>query len=430
MHEKQTETITDTDEQVVSSPVKIQIIKGVSYALIAGAFFVGGVVVGTTGNNTTNAIVSHLPFASNSLDATPSSKASLNDFWEVWNILNEKFVETHASSTIPVTKDKVWGAIKGLTASYDDPYTVFMPPQKAKMFQQDIAGSFGGVGMEVGMKNGSLTVISSLKDTPAARANILSGDKIVAIDGRATDGMSVDEAVRLIRGPRGVAVTLTILRGTTQHVIKVVRATIQVPETDYGMYKNTDIYHIALYTFSANSATLFDKALVAFKKTGSHKLVIDLRGNPGGYLNAAVDIASHFLPKGNVVVTEDYAGKQPNIVHYSLGYNDVSPQTKIVVLINQGSASAAEILSGALQDHDRATLIGTRSFGKGSVQELVNVDGGSLKVTVAKWLTPSGRSISDGGLTPDIKINDTQAGIRAGKDAQKERAIRFFSKGK
>jgi len=159
-------------------------------------------------------------------------------------------------------------------------------------------------------------------------------------------------------------------------------------------------------------------------------LVIDLRGNPGGYLDAAVDIASHFLPKGDVVVTEDYAGKRSNIVHRSIGYDDVPKGTKIAVLIDQGSASAAEILSWALQDHHFATLIGTRSFGKGSVQELINIDGGSLKVTVARWLTPSGCSISDGGLTPEIKVGITRADIIARKDPQMARAVKFLLAGK
>src|SRR5262249_15358140 len=153
-----------------------------------------------------------------------------------------------------------------------------------------------------------------------------------------------------------------------------------------------------------NSADLFNTALADFKKSGSDKLVIDLRGNPGGYLDAAVDIASHFLPAGDVVVTEDFKGKQTNIVHRSTGTMGVPDSVKVAVLIDQGSASASEILSGALQDNKRATLIGTRSFGKGSVQQLTDLDGGSLKITVARWLTPSGKNISDGGLTPDINV--------------------------
>lgn len=399
------------------------------YAIIAIVSFVGGaVVVQNSGNS--GLVTAHIPFLGQALNSTPDSSASLGDFWKVWNTLHSKFVETHASSSIPDTKKKLYGAIEGLTASYGDPYTVFMPPSDAKVFQQDIAGSFDGVGMEIGIKDNALTVISPLKGTPAAQAGILSGDKIIDINKKSTSGMSADAAVKLIRGPRGTAVAFTILRKGKILTIKVVRNTIQEPEIKYALNAKTGVYHIALYTFSANSATLFDKAFEAFKKTGSKKLVIDLRGNPGGYLSAAVDIASHFLPKGYVVVTEDYKGKRPNIIHRSIGYNDVPKGTKIVVLIDQGSASAAEILSGALQDYKKATLIGTRSFGKGSVQELINVDGGSLKVTVARWLTPLGRSISDGGLTPNIKVERTQAEYLKGEDPQMARATQFFATGK
>ncbi len=404
--------------------------RGVSYLVAAAIIFVGGMIAGSANASSSAPFIAHLPFATQQLNATPSQTADLSSFWKVWNLLKEKFVEAHSSSTPPTTQQKVWGAIEGLTASYGDPYTVFMPPSEAKTFQQDIAGSFGGVGMEMGMKKGALTVISPLKRTPAARAGILSGDKIVGINGTSTEGMSIDEAVRLIRGPKGTTVTLIILRDGKIHTVKIVRSTIQIPEIKYGLYKNTGVFDIALYTFSANSADLFDKALAAFKKSGSHKLIIDLRGNPGGYLNAAVDIASHFLPQGEKIVTEDYEGKQPNVVHYSLGYDDIPQGTKVVILINGGSASAAEILSGALQDHHIATLIGTHSFGKGSVQELIPVDGGALKVTVARWLTPSGRSISNGGLTPNIEVKETQAQINAGQDPQMARAIQFLTTGK
>ncbi len=404
--------------------------RAVLYALIAALSFVGGVIVAQPSSGSASLAASHLPFLENTLNALPDKSANLNDFWEVWNTLQSKFVETHASSSIPDTQKKLWGAIEGLTASYGDPYTVFMPPSDAKVFQEDIAGSFGGVGMEIGIKDNVLTVISPLKGTPAARVGILPGDEIIAINKHSTDGLSIDAAVKLIRGPRGTTVTFTILRKGKVLTIKVVRSIIQVPEINYGLNAKTGVYHIALYTFSANSAGLFDKAFTAFKKSGSKKLVLDMRGNPGGYLTAAVNIASHFLPKGAIVVTEDYEGKRPNIIHRSLGYNDVPTGTRIAVLINRGSASAAEILSGALQDHKKAILIGTRSFGKGSVQQLINVDGGSLKVTVARWLTPSGRSISDGGLTPNIEVDRTQAQFLAGKDPQMARAVQFLDTGK
>ena len=410
------------------SPEKIRI--GARYAVIVLIAFAGGLLVGGLYQSSTLSTATHLTFTEGSINSTPDASANMSGFWGAWNLLKSNFVETHASSTIPNTPQEVYGAIKGLTASYGDPYTVYMPPQDAKVFKQDITGNFGGVGMEIGIKNGALTVISPLNGTPAARAGILSGDKIVAIDNKSTDTISADAAVKLIRGKIGTTVVLSILRDGKILTIKIVRANIEIPEMKYHLNKQSGTFYIALYTFTANSPQLFDTAIQKFKASGSHKLIIDLRGNPGGYLSAAVDIASHFLPKGDVIVTEDYEGKKPNVVHRSIGYDDISSNVKIAVLINQGSASAAEILSGALQDHHRAVLIGTRSFGKGSVQEMFNIDGGSLKITVARWLTPSGKSISDGGLTPNIKVTVTKADILSGKDPQMGRAIQYLTTGK
>ncbi len=400
----------------------------VLYAFIILISFAGGLLVSGLYQSTTSSTSSHLIF--NGTNTTPDTSAHMGNFWQAWNLLQSNFVETHASSTIPNTSQKVYGAIQGIAASYGDPYTVYMPPKDAKVFQQDITGSFGGVGMEIGVKKGVLTVISPLKGTPAERAGIQSGDKIIAINHKSTEGMSIYTAVKLIRGPKGTTVILSVMRNDKLLTIKAIRATIAIPEMKYNLNKESNTFYVALYTFTANSPQLFDNALKAFKASGSHKLIIDLRGNPGGYLSAAVDIASHFLPKGDVIVTEDYKGKKPNVIHRSIGYNDISSTTKIAVLINQGSASAAEILSGALQDHHRAILIGTRSFGKGSVQEMFNVDGGSLKITIARWLTPSGKSISDGGLTPNIKVTITQADLATGKDPQMNRAIQYLTTGK
>jgi carboxyl-terminal processing protease len=400
---------------------------GMFVAIVAVLAFSGGIAVGAA---STNGAV-HVPFLSDALDATPDSTADLADFWKAWNVLNTQFVQTHASTTAPTNKDKIWGAIEGLTKSFGDPYTVFFPPEEAKIFSEDIAGNFSGVGMEIGInKDGILTVIAPLKDTPAERAGVRPGDLIVAIDGTTTEGMSTDEAVKLIRGDKGTKVTFTMVRDGKQLSVPMIRDTINVPTIDTDNDKTTGVFTISLYSFTANSASLFNGALAEFRSSGSHLLLIDLRGNPGGYLEAAVQIASHFLPEGTVVVTEDYKGHQDNIVHKSLGGGGIPAGTKVAILIDQGSASASEILSGALQDNKAATLIGTRSFGKGSVQELIDIDGGSLKVTVARWLTPSGRSISDGGLTPDIKVDRTADDVAAGKDPQKDRAVQFLTTGK
>ncbi len=402
---------------------------GVAFALVLAIGFVGGLGVSAAGSGTNP--LAGIPLLGDGLDATPAQDANLADFWKVWNVLNSRFVQTHASSTIPDNKGKMWGAIVGLTASYGDPYTVFFPPKEAKEFQEDVSGNFSGVGMEIGVnKDKILTVIAPLKGTPAMQAGIRSGDLILAIDGKSTEGLSTDEAVTKIRGPKGSTVTFTIARDGKPLEIKVTRDTIQVPTIENSYDAKTGVYYIALYQFTESSGAQFKAAFQEFQKSGSKKLIVDLRGNPGGYLDQAAYIAGFFLPKGGAVVTEDYKGKRENIVHRSPGQGGLPEGTKIAVLIDQGSASASEILAGALQDNDKATLIGTRSFGKGSVQELVDVDGGSLKITVARWLTPKGRSISDGGLTADIKVERTQADFTAGKDPQKDRAVEFLTTGK
>ncbi len=399
----------------------------VMYALVAAVFFGGGIVVGSEGKT---AVFNNIPLLGDGLSSAPDSEADLTEFWKAWNALETDFVQTHASSSLPTAEKRIWGAIAGLTASYGDPYTVYMPPAEAKIFQEDIAGNFGGVGMEIGMgPNGIVTVIAPLKGTPAERAGIRTGDGIISINGTSTEGMSTDEAVKLIRGEVGTKVDLIVLRDGSTLPISVTRAVIEVPTIDYSLDSATGIYTIALYSFTETSPALFAKAVDAFRASGSTKLIVDLRGNPGGYLHAAIDMASRFLPKGAVVVTEDYQGKREGEAHRSLGLGGVPSGTKVVVLIDRGSASASEILAGALKDNGAATLIGTRSFGKGSVQELIDIDDGALKITVARWLTPSGVSISDGGLTPDIDVNRTPEDATAGKDPQKARAIEFLTTG-
>ncbi|HUY62189.1 MAG TPA: S41 family peptidase [Candidatus Paceibacterota bacterium] len=403
-------------------------IRGISFALVAAVAFGAGIAVG--GSGSAASVVSHIPFVSDGLDPTPDPNVDLTDFWEAWNALQSNYVITHASTTLPSTQDKVYGAIQGLASAYGDPYTIFFPPQQAKSFAEDISGSFAGVGMEIDVKDGVLTVIAPLKGTPAEAAGIKPGDQIVAIDNKPTQGLSVDEAANEIRGPIGTTITLSLVRDGNPLTIKVTRATIQVPETSDGYDPKTGVYHIALYEFTSDSAGLFDQAFQRFKASGSKELVIDLRDNPGGYLDAAVDIASHFLPKGATIVTEDFGGKGSNQVHTSLGYDDVPPGTKVVVLINGGSASASEILAGALKDNHVATLIGTRSFGKGSVQELIPIGGGSLKVTIARWITPDGQWIMGNGITPDITVPFTKADANAGTDPQMARAVQFLTTGK
>ena len=359
--------------------------------------------------------------------------------WKAWQVIEEKYIS--ASTTAPTTTDeeKVWGMIQGLARSLDDPYTVFLPPEDNERFEEDISGNFSGVGMEIGIEDNTLTVIAPLKGTPAYRAGIEAGDKIIRIDEKETQGMALDTAVKLIRGAKGTNVKLTILRDGVDEplVIEVTRDTITIPtvNTDPAEgagLREDSVYVIQLYNFSAVSQTLFRQALRDFVLSGTDKLIIDLRGNPGGYLEASVEMASWFLPVGKAVVTEDFRGEEAQRVHRSRGYDIFNENLKLAILIDRGSASASEILAGALQAHGKATLVGQRSFGKGSVQELVTITPEtSLKITVARWLIPDGRSISDGGLTPDIEVEfDRERYDDEGFDTQLERAAQFLKTSK
>ncbi|MDE2030964.1 MAG: S41 family peptidase [Patescibacteria group bacterium] len=351
--------------------------------------------------------------------------ADFNSFWKVWNLLNQKSIYAKKATD----QDRVWGAIKGMTASLGDPYTVFFPPEENKLFNDEIHGSFGGIGAEIGVKDKLLTVISPLKDNPAMLAGIKSGDKILKIDKTDANNMTVDHAISLIRGPIGTSVVLTILRPgeKTTREFTVVRGDIKIPTIDTQLLPN-NIFVIKFYSFSENSDSLFKDALDKFIATGSHKLIIDMRGNPGGYLTSAVNIGSWFIDEGKTIVSEDFGSNKKMQVYRSHGPKLFDNKLQLVVLVDGGSASAAEILAGALQENGVGTLVGERTFGKGSVQELINVTNDtSLKVTVARWLTPNGTSISEHGLDPDVVVPYTQKDADAKKDPQMDKAVEILS---
>jgi carboxyl-terminal processing protease len=287
----------------------------------------------------------------------------------------------------------------------EDPYTIFFPPKEAKNFAENVKGSFGGVGMNVGMKDGNIVVIAPLKDSPAMKAGIKAGDIITAVDGKNMIGMQSDEAVSLIRGELDTKVTITVLHPGEKVTkdISIVRKEIKIPTLDTE--KKDGVFIIKLYNFSAESPDLFRKGLEEFVNSKLKYLIIDLRGNPGGYLEAAVNMSSYFLSEGQVVVSEKQGKNETELNHRSTGIKGLPTGIKIVVLVDGGSASASEIFSGALKDHGIAKVVGTKTFGKGSVQELLNfTDGSSLKVTVAKWYTPGGVNISESGIVPDVKV--------------------------
>ena len=356
-----------------------------------------------------------------------ATDTDLEQFWRVWKLLDEKF--TSASSTLTISsEDKINSAISGLVRSYGDPYTVFLPPVANEAFSEDISGNFSGIGMEVGMREGVVTVISPLPDTPAENAGLTPGDLIIKIDEESTDGMSIDQAVKLIRGEKGTEVVLSIYREGDLEIreIPIIRDTITIPTVKTEQID--EVFIIRLYSFNAVAEMKMQEAFREYVKSDATSVILDLRGNPGGYLQSAVSIASFFLPTGKVVVKEHYSESGEDKLYRSQGktLKGFTPK-KVVVLLDKGSASASEILAGALREHDVATIIGTDSFGKGSVQELVQLpDGASLKVTVARWLTPNGISISHEGLKPDIKITRTPEQRLNKEDPQQEAAIKFL----
>lgn len=358
------------------------------------------------------------------------SEVDFAPFWKAWNLINEKYVPASTTAKKITDQDKVYGAIAGLTASLGDPYTVFFPPVQSEMFAEEIRGNFEGVGMEVLAQSGAITVISPLKGSPAAKAGILAGDRIIKIEDKDTNGLTTEDAVKLIRGPQGTPVKLTIFRtGTKQPFnVSVVRDVIDIPTINTQTLAG-GIFKIDLYSFTAQSPNLFRGALREFILSGDNKLILDLRGNPGGYLEAAIDMASWFLPASKVVVKEDFAGTQEQKIYRSKGYDIFPENLKFIILVDNGSASASEILAGALQEQGKAKLVGTQTFGKGSVQELVDLTPEtSLKITVARWLTPNGKSISEKGIVPDVIVERSAADREAGKDPQLDKAIELLNK--
>jgi len=351
----------------------------------------------------------------------PPEEIDFSLFWEAYHKLQEKFVD---KTKIDIQK-MIYGAISGMVKSLGDPYTVFFPPEETKRFEEDVKGQFEGVGMEIGIKKGQLQIIAPLEGTPAQRAGLRTGDKIIKINDTETSDLTIDEAVNLIRGPKGTEVKLTILREGWEKPkdFKIVRAVIDIPSLKWEM--KDDIIYLKIYQFSEKASFDFAKAAIEILSKPSQKIILDLRDNPGGYLEVAQDIAGWFLEKGKVVVIEDFGNGEKK--EYKSEGNGLFSNYKIVILINEGTASGSEILAGALRDNRGILLIGEKSFGKGSVQELEKLrEGSSLKITVAKWLTPKGNLISDVGLEPDIKVEMTEKDYEEGKDPQLDKAIEII----
>lgn len=357
-------------------------------------------------------------------DSGKNDQIDFSLFWSAWNLLKEKYVDTGSLDA----RKLFYGAINGMLAATGDPYTTFFDPEENKKFGEDISGNFEGIGAELGIKNGILTVIAPLQGAPAEKAGLRAGDKIIKIDGKASADMSIEEAVDHIRGKKGTSVTLTIFREGSQETQDIViqRNTIEVKSVKLE-FKDNGIALIEITRFGDDTTKGFADAITKVKNQKAKGLIIDLRNNPGGYLESSVDIASKLLPDNKIVVIEESGDKSQKKIMTRGG--DVASGIETVVLINEGSASASEILAGALKDNraENVTLVGKKSFGKGSVQEFINLpQGTAIKITVARWLTPNGKQINEQGIKPDIEVDLTNDDFNNNKDPQLDAAIKVL----
>lgn len=358
--------------------------------------------------------------------ANSTGTVDYNLLWQAIATMQSKYIDK------PVDQQKIlYGAVKGAVEAAGDPYTQFFTPEELQSFKTQLKGSFDGIGAEIGKRNGNIVIVAPLKGSPAEKAGLRSKDVILKVNGEAVTDWSVEQAVTKIRGQKGTPVILNIFRDgfTEAKDITITRDTIEVKSvkweekevkaTDGSMKK---IAVITVSQFGDDTQDLFASTVREVMAKHVDGIVLDLRNNPGGYLDAAVNLASYWLPKGQLVVTEAHSTGQ-NIPFNSAGLSGFAG-VKTVTLINSGSASAAEILSGALHDHKATTLIGEKSFGKGSVQEIDDLQGGSaIKVTIAKWITPNGKNLNKDGLDPDVPVKMSDDDINSGKDPQMDKAL-------
>lgn len=318
------------------------------------------------------------------------------------------------------------GLKAGLAEAAGDPYTVYLSSEEAKEFAEQLNGTFSGIGAELGQDDQeNLIIVSPIDGFPAAKAGLRPQDIIISIDGQYTTGMSIDEAVSKIRGPKDTKVELEILRNKEETLkFSITREDIKIDNVKWEILPN-NIGYIQIARFGDDVAVLTEKAAKEFKQKGVKAVILDMRGNPGGLLDVSVDVASLWLPKGETVLQQK-RGSEVISTEVASG-NDILRGIPTVVLINEGSASASEIVAGALKDHNVATLIGQKTYGKGSVQELEKFSGGSeLKVTVARWYRPDGQNIDKKGVSPDTEVKMSDDDYKNQRDPQKDAAIDFL----
>lgn len=394
---------------------------------ISRYFFIGLIVAGVflLGFSAGQSSIDPAQFAPNITDKTEGQPESIDfsQFWRVWGALHQEYIDAGQLQS----RKLVEGAIKGMVRAAGDPYTVYLDPQESKNFADTISGSFEGIGAEIGIRDNRLTIIAPLKNTPAERAGLKAGDKVIRIDETPTTGMSLEEAVSRIKGPKGTKVVLTVERNGLEDVkkIEIIRDKINIPVLDWQLKQNNEVVYLQIFTFTENVTGRFRRAADEILKTGTDKLILDLRNNAGGVLQGAIEVAGWFVPEGKTVVIERQ-GEQET-AHPSPGPGSFA-DWQVVIIVNEGSASASEILAGALQEQIGAQLVGAKTFGKGSVQTLRRfVDRSTLKVTVARWLTPQGKLIEGEGIEPDIKIEMEPDKINTKEDVQLQQAIKLIN---
>lgn len=387
-------------------PRKKSFLRKLAVLAIAGLLFATGLAIGR----------GDLRFQKN---PSASEKLDYSSVDSLYNVLKDEFDGQ-------LNEDNLLNGVKeGLVEAAGDPYTEYLDPQEAKDFNQQLSGSFTGIGAELGTDDDkNIVIVSPLSGYPAEKAGLKPKDIIAGINDESASGLSVSEAVRKIRGPEGTNVKLTIIRGNgAPFEVTLTRTKITIPSVESSVENN--IGYLKISQFTSDTASLATKAARDFKSKGVKGVVLDLRGNPGGYLDSAVDVSSLWLDKGKVVVQQKRGG---NVLSKEVADgNNILKGLPTMVLINAGSASASEIVAGALRDHKAATLVGSKSFGKGSVQSVENLPGGAeLKVTIARWHTPSGKNIDKEGVPPDVQVENSEADDTAGKDTQKDRAYELL----
>jgi carboxyl-terminal processing protease len=346
-------------------------------------------------------------------------------FWEAWHLIESEFY-----GELPTMQEVTYGAIRGVLVAISDDGTSFIDPERAAVMREDVTGGFEGIGAVVNMlPNGRLIIVEPLLGRPAAQAGIQQGDLVLQVDDTPIQNMTLIEAVSLIRGPAGSTVRLTILRKGVREPFEVaiVRERIEIEVVESRMLDD-DIAYVRLTEFNAKATKELKEALRELLAQEPKGLIFDLRSNPGGFLQTSVEVASQFLDEGPVLVEK---GKGDLERQYPVESGGLATEVPLVVLINMGSASASEIVAGAIQDSGRGILVGDRSFGKGSVQLPHTLsDGSELRVTIARWFTPKGREIQGIGIIPDIEVETTLEDLEAGQDPQLERAVEYLLTGK